>query len=318
MFKLLICPNCQTTLKTDFGYETCSKCGTVVFIDLDGTVVPHDPNSSIALEVEAEGDIIAGEAISHDDADDIQETEDITGHEFGFSNEEIGNLSVSKPIEDEEYNADPLSGFEDLEDPLAESVEDLEAHEPNGIADSFEEFDLEEETLEAEADNTSEEYQTEDEVEEETAEDDLDEGDGTGNEYVVTTADDFLEEMQMFGEIDSDKFKESIYFFDIEIAGIDSKDIRESLMVALEDSKLNLTIENLNRQIVDGVLTLKSVSAVKAHVAIQRISHLPCEISWTLMEVQDLQSDTLGFEDSNAELATEDHEESSDEFDEFA
>lgn len=287
---MLKCPNCQSSLKSDFGYETCSKCGSVVFIDLDGSVVlQEEHHESLDFETDEEEAIVSGDAALPDMSSDIQITEDIGGN-FDLAEEEIVSDDEDEIYEDEESH---IGGYEVFESHVTS--------EANGAF-----FDKE--TSDEDSEDVSFEDDSENVFEDNT------EDDGTGQEYVVTTADDFLEEMQMFGEIDSDKFKESIYFFDIEIAGIDSKDIRDEILESLNDERLALIGTDFNRQISNGILILKAISAVKAHVIIQRISHLPCEISWTLVEVQDLMPDAENFEDSNADLLSDenDYEESSD------
>ncbi len=64
------------------------------------------------------------------------------------------------------------------------------------------------------------------------------------------------------------------------ISGIDSGGIRLEVQEALLDSKFGWNVTQLMAQIKDGVLTIQSMSAVKASILMQRVKYLPVKISW--------------------------------------
>ncbi len=238
------CPKCQTPLKDDFGLETCSGCGVVVFVNNDEVSLQDD---GIPLEVNANMDSssdLESDLVSLD-----SDNNDVVINEINILEE--GRIDAK--FEDEAF----VEGNSEInsEPSLLDNVE-------NTTDLLFDENDIE-------AEDSSETLSAE-------------------SQLIPTSADDFLAEMKLFGEMDSEKFQDAIYFFDIEIASIDSKDIRDEILDILDDSKLNLKIDNFKQKIKNGILLLPAIPAVKAHIIVQRISHLPCEISWALVEVHDL------------------------------
>lgn len=261
---MAVCPKCQNKLKEDFGLETCKKCGEVVFINMDDSVTLQE---------------------IHQEMKEEEITEDIIGQtnniESSLNFNDVGSSpSGIQPTEESSTQFEDPFAVDSIEDNIVGGFE-LET------LDSTEDSDLSS-LGSGTAVLPSEEYGF---ATEETEENEFDIPDAplvASVPVVQTSADDFLDEMQAFGEMDSDKFKEGIYFFDVEISNIDSKETRDQIIDELEDSRLNLKIENISKKIVKGILLLPALPAVKAHVVVQKISHLSCDISWKLVEVQNL------------------------------
>lgn len=236
---MAICPKCQNKLKEEFGLETCSKCGAVVFIDLDDQVtLQEDSDQDMSLDIQ---EIVEGDESEYN-------------LEGSFLDSDI---------------AEPNS-VDEIETNLDQAESEIEREEDFIIDDLNDELNTEDETLAAPI---------------------------IEKRNDITGADEFLEAMQLFGDLDVGKFNEAIYFFDIRVVGIDSKDIRSEVIDILSEDRLGLKIESFNKIIKNGILTLTDVPAVKAYVLVQNLSHLPCDLSWTLKEVQDLVADP-GDEDS--------------------
>jgi hypothetical protein len=70
------------------------------------------------------------------------------------------------------------------------------------------------------------------------------------------------------------------FHYTVTISGIDSATVRTALREALADSKFAWDLPALLAQIKDGSLTIRSVSAIKAGILIQRIKFLPVKVSW--------------------------------------
>lgn len=68
--------------------------------------------------------------------------------------------------------------------------------------------------------------------------------------------------------------------YDLKISGIDTADLRREVFEAFVDKKLGWDAEEVINSINAGVLELKSISAVKAHVLVQRLKVLPLQIRW--------------------------------------
>lgn len=95
-----------------------------------------------------------------------------------------------------------------------------------------------------------------------------------------------LEDIAEFGNADLDK---AAFNYTITISGIDSGILRGRVQEALTDSKFGWNSSQMMDQIKGGVLTIKSVNAVKASILIQRVKYLPVKISWR----QDVLSSTV-------------------------
>jgi hypothetical protein len=68
--------------------------------------------------------------------------------------------------------------------------------------------------------------------------------------------------------------------FRILISGIDTKEIRESLREALQDSRFAWDERLILSSISKGELAIENVSPVKASIVVNRIKHLPIKIRW--------------------------------------
>lgn len=74
--------------------------------------------------------------------------------------------------------------------------------------------------------------------------------------------------------------KDGPFLFNLFINGLDSKEIRESLREAMNDSRFSFDSNNLLGQIRDGKLLIKNVSPVQASILVNRLKRLPLSITW--------------------------------------
>ena len=74
--------------------------------------------------------------------------------------------------------------------------------------------------------------------------------------------------------------KDGPFLFNLFISGLDSKEIRESLREAMNDSRFSFDSKNLLGQIRDGKLLIKNVSPVQASILVNRLKRLPLAITW--------------------------------------
>lgn len=74
--------------------------------------------------------------------------------------------------------------------------------------------------------------------------------------------------------------KDGPFLFNLVINGLDSKEIRESLREAMNDSRFGWDTNQLLGQIRAGKLLIKNVSPVKASILVNRLKRLPLSISW--------------------------------------
>ena len=92
-----------------------------------------------------------------------------------------------------------------------------------------------------------------------------------------------------FANSDVSQGKDGNLVFHITISGIDSKEIRESLREAMEDSRFGWNTSSLLARINKGHLRLERISAVKATILVNRIKRLPVEIRWEQNAITQLQ-----------------------------
>lgn len=74
--------------------------------------------------------------------------------------------------------------------------------------------------------------------------------------------------------------KDGPFLFNLFISGLDSKEIRESLREAMNDSRFSFDSNHLLGQIRGGKLLIKNVSPVQASILVNRLKRLPLAITW--------------------------------------
>lgn len=316
------CPACQTKLNDDFGLVNCPGCGAVCFIDLDDNVTLQNEDFQ-SLDLEAAGNT--------NEVFDASETLEDDGFAVEEEESDLESQLEDPLVDSVEQNeldslAENFEPFEDsaLDDPLTTESYDGDANDADAdySADLLEQDSPEEFNYEASEDETDslgveDDYENEDEEIGIAGEDGLetigfDEGgkmldsSETPKTAAAMSLNDFLSEIEVFGNIDAEPFQQAAYFFNIKISSIDSKDIRTEILETLSNEKLGLNEEDLARKIVQGELKLNQIPAVKAAVIIQSLSLLNCELDWEMKEVQDLDQEELESDDLPPEGSAED------------
>jgi len=69
--------------------------------------------------------------------------------------------------------------------------------------------------------------------------------------------------------------------YHIKLAGVDTAELRQELLEALDDKRLKLDAKVLMKSIKAGRLDIINVNPVKAAVLLNRIKHLPLMIRWS-------------------------------------
>jgi hypothetical protein len=88
-----------------------------------------------------------------------------------------------------------------------------------------------------------------------------------------------------FGNVDQPANGHGALVYDLKIQGVDTLEIREEVSLCLTDSRLQLDVTSLMKQIEKGVLQIKQINPVKASVILTRMRHLPLKISWTSLQL---------------------------------
>jgi hypothetical protein len=76
----------------------------------------------------------------------------------------------------------------------------------------------------------------------------------------------------------------------INIAGIDSSDLRKSILAALLDHRLGLVNDEVSDSISDGQVTISGLNAIKASYIINSLKAQPIELKWEVYVESDSES----------------------------
>lgn len=238
------CPFCQTELSDDFGLIDCPGCDASLFIEMDGSVRSTSESASPEPALAAEPPMMEEDFSTHEAED--SPVADPTGDFLEEDQNDFAfEMSEPEPQEEPEPAADLESGMSLDEPPAAmDSVEEPPAKEFEDIYSDPAEPDA---PLE-----------------------------------VPSPVSDSLESADLSNlatAIDQQGAVEGLRY-NLKISGIDTSDLRREVFEALLDKKLGWDTEEVMNSIEAGVLELKSVSAVKAHVVVQRLKVLPLKIRW--------------------------------------
>ena len=87
--------------------------------------------------------------------------------------------------------------------------------------------------------------------------------------------------------------KNGAFVYNVSIQDIDSKEIREYLREAINDTRFNWDVSAIIAQIKDGELLLRNLSPVKASILINRIKRLPVKIRWEQYAITQAEQNSL-------------------------
>ncbi|NCN95209.1 MAG: hypothetical protein GW917_00635 [Bdellovibrionales bacterium] len=251
------CPFCQADLPDDFGLIDCPGCEAALFIEMDGTVQSTSLDSPSEESVES----------SQSDKSNSPVEEEVPYEES------MENFSESS-LEEE---ATDFSGGEELED----------FSDPLGSPDDQQEFDqgsVEESSAEDFSASMDPETFQSDELQENFGEESQLESFEMGDPQleVASMVADSLDQVdisQLATALDERGSVEGL-LYNLTISGIDTADLRKEVLESLTDKKLGWNSEDLLSGIKNGTLEIKSISAVKAHVVLQRLKVLSIHLKW--------------------------------------
>ena len=282
------CPNCGTELNEEFGLETCKSCGVVAFIDMEGNITLPSEDSN-------EDDLLAK---NEENTDLLPENETPANAENSLPESPPSppplppNPNLSPP---------PLPNLDSLNSEVKLKL--VEPFDDNTIPSSEPRTDVppqeEHESFPEEAASTPEPLPINTPPLNENLSlkpkiDDLPQcfpqeehenfpGDSPTPEPEPTSADTFLDEIQLFGDLDSEVFQKADYFFDLTISEINTKDTRDQMIESLSDKRLTLDLSVISK-IKNGTLVIPNLPAIRAMAVLHAISHLPCKVSWIIKE----------------------------------
>jgi hypothetical protein len=94
-----------------------------------------------------------------------------------------------------------------------------------------------------------------------------------------------MEEVVSFANKISAHKDEGHFRYNILVDGIDSADIRQDIVEVLSDSKFAWNKDIILKELKSGQLKILAVPAVKSAILIQRLRHLPLNITWEQYEI---------------------------------
>lgn len=239
------CPICNTQIEATFGMLQCPQCQSVLFIDFAGNIVAGGTDTPID-----EPPPIPNETAYH-----FQQPDVASSH----------GESESEPA---------LFEF-----PL-EAAAEVEEHQV-----SFEKEDTNAGDIELTKNEYSEVRVVSPDIPETPFWDPLSQGGVNDVELLSHSSDESRKDK-------TDQFQSSpsgsIPFsmgsmnYKIQIKGIDSSNLRQSVLSAIRDKRLGLVSDEIAEKIEQGELTIMGLNPVKASVLMNTLKDLPFEISWEL------------------------------------
>ncbi len=240
------CPFCQTELADDFGLIDCPGCEASLFIEMDGSVKANsdqEPGQSVEPNFESPMDQPLDESSSQEE---FYQEEPLAESPMEDNAFEQGNFGLS------EFEENPAE-----ESPVAETPQ-----EPQFESEPLEDFSSFEEPAISEDQAGSFPQDAPLEVPEPVA-----------DNFAATDLSELATAIDQHGSVDG-------LSYDVRIAGIDTADLRREVFESLTEKRLGWDIEDLKNKIDKGCLELKAISAVKAHIIIQRLKSMPLQIRW--------------------------------------
>ncbi|MGE3973669.1 MAG: hypothetical protein AB7F59_03995 [Bdellovibrionales bacterium] len=90
-----------------------------------------------------------------------------------------------------------------------------------------------------------------------------------------------IEEIADFGNDISSNAADGFLYYDLKVAGIDSKEVRQSVLNALLDKKLGWSQATLEKKIENGTLSFSGLNPMKASQIVKKLRFLDVQITWT-------------------------------------
>lgn len=259
---MLKCPSCDATLDQDFGMVTCSSCKAVLMIDISGQVQMASDTPPEPVE-------------SFTDPEDFEEEEPSPIEDHDFAEDELTD-PIEEPA-DQDYQQDEQEFFasstdeaddiESFEEPVEEPTDDFDN-------DFFEEAEPEESQFEEP--DTPMEAAPVDESEDEP----LAEQEPVETFPMASEPDPMPVDVTEFSNSEDSGLDGGELVYDLTIAGIDSKELREDVKYCLMDEKLKLNHHEFLREIKSGSLLIPDLNPIKAKRIVEQLQFSDLDIKW--------------------------------------
>ncbi len=276
------CPKCKAVLKEDYGMATCASCGAILFIDMDGIAQIYEDASSHASAQSTQENQEISEVTKSKIAAPAKEL-DPAPFEFATSDElseaAPEPFTGSTPEELASLNEyQPVDSFNELDRRDAQTESPQPAEEMNyGVSSEAPNEDIAEAPADLHSPVEADDNSMMDAWRVNHGEPAPEESTSTEDQFGAPG--DPLG-LNAYANSELSSARDGLLLFKILISGIDSKELRESLREALEDSRFAWSADQLMASISKGALSIENVSPVKATILINRIKRLPVKIVW--------------------------------------
>jgi hypothetical protein len=248
------CPSCGANQNEDYGMVTCPGCEAILFIDMEGVAHmgqpdpqpdPGTPHVEAAVEPHEE---LPMEAL----AEAQPESQPEPNFQSDFSPPDFADLDPVTPQDSLAFESSPAPELPPDLAPEPEIAAPQPDSPPEGASPEFS-MDGVLGYSESEPENAP--------------------------IPDLGPADDPLG-INAYANSEFSQGKDGLLRFRVLISGIDSKEIRESIREAIEDSRFAWDPAKVMASISKGTLVIESLSPVKAAILINRIKRSPIVIRW--------------------------------------
>ena len=252
------CFNCNTKIEDDsYGLTQCPSCHTLIFIDFDGHV--QKPPEDKAIDQDE----------VFDDSGEQQEPLSSSSVDF--------DIPTEATLEDQNKVTNESEGFKDA----SEDASFQEALDSDLFSDkqkSQSDFDIPQDNFFT--DISSQETNESGKNENSGSEDDI----HNDNFDQQKVNDEHLQDVVDYAN-SSDNLDSGGFYYNIIISGIDSKNLRESVLDALDDNRFGWKKEEINGLIKNGQVTIEKVNAAKTYILISYLKFLPIKVKWDQISI---------------------------------
>ena len=243
------CPECQVELPEDFGIVTCTNCGAVCSVDLDGNAEVQDEQMQTpGVEIEDPVEGVSLEAVGEDDFEtDLEEN----STEFEEETLEEESTFEDEPVE-EDYIEEPQDEL--TEDALDNPEEELETFEEQ-IDEPIE--DTQEESFEEDKENLE-----------------------------PLSSDEFFNNLELFSEQLEPQDHHHTYY-QLRVSGFETDSDLEEVLELTLDERLGIINESLVFDETHQSFIIPKISFLRLVVVHKRLSTIRfVEMDWALTEDQ--------------------------------
>lgn len=288
---MISCPQCGKQVKGDFGMISCPSCRAVFFVDMDGQVnaykeepqeepppggfepaaIPDEPNvvvpqNSIAPQVD-----LPPVAVPNVVAESSETSLPVQSDSVGIAEfSDIAETEEQSSEQDSSLDVLPMESFSpDKEEELVQEEENsssemsLQPDEVQDISSSFDFSDLGTNASELPNEQISENVIS-----------------STEKQNSSQNPNDVFSEITDFANSENSQAKNGVLQFSITIQGIDSAELRKSVLDMLDDRRFLWNVQEIEDSIKDGKIELKNLSPVKASLVVNRLKGLSVDITW--------------------------------------